>query len=153
MRMALFGALGLMLLGAAGGCVRRTLTVTSDPPGALVYLNNEEFGRTPVTRDFLWYGTYDVTLRREGYETQKTTAKVIAPWWQWPPIDLLAEMFPVHDKRELSYKLTPASTQPVDPVQILSNAQQMEKQLEGSRSPTTAPATRPCTTPQCQPST
>ena len=31
------------------GCVQRTITVNSDPQGALVYLNDIEIGRTPVT--------------------------------------------------------------------------------------------------------
>lgn len=143
MRMVLLGAVGGLLLCIAGGCVRRTLTVTTDPPGTLVYLNNEEFGRTPVTRDFLWYGTYDVTLRQEGFQTRKTTAKIIAPWWQWPPIDLLAEIFPLQDKRTLHYSMEPAATQAADPARILSNAHELEKQLDGPRRPATGPTTRP----------
>src|SRR5436190_11289311 len=31
-----------------GGCVEQKLSVTSEPDGALVYLNNEEVGRTPL---------------------------------------------------------------------------------------------------------
>ena len=76
-----------MLLAGTGGCVRRTLTVTTDPPGALIYLNGVEAGRTPLERDFVYYGTYDVAVRKEGYETLKTQGKVIAPWWQWVPFD------------------------------------------------------------------
>src|SRR5688572_32912678 len=91
------------------GCVRRSLTVTSDPPGALVHLNGQEFGRTPVTRDFTWYGTYDVDLRKEGYQTRQTRGKVIAPWWQWVPFDLAAELFPLTDRRQLHYALEPVS--------------------------------------------
>ena len=91
----------LPLLAAAAAC-SGSLTVKSDPPGALVYLNGEEVGRTPMTRDFTWYGTYDVELRKEGYETLKTSGKVIAPWWQWVPIDLFAELLPLHDQRELA---------------------------------------------------
>ncbi len=62
-----FAILCFVLFGS--GCVQRQLTVTTDPPGTLVHLNGQEFGRTPVTRDFTWYGTYDVELRKEGYET------------------------------------------------------------------------------------
>ena len=43
----------LLLLGLAlailQGCgVQRTLQIESDPPGALVYLNGDEVGRTPM---------------------------------------------------------------------------------------------------------
>src|SRR5688500_8891874 len=55
----------LVLTVAVAGCgVQRSLTVQSEPPGALVYLNGLEVGRTPVTRDFTWYGVYDVELRK-----------------------------------------------------------------------------------------
>src|SRR5262249_46782603 len=46
----------LLATVCASGCgVHRSLTIKSDPAGALVYLNGLEVGRTPVTRDFLWY--------------------------------------------------------------------------------------------------
>jgi hypothetical protein len=97
----LFLPKALLAAGAAlavgTGCVRRDLTVTSDPPGALVFLNDTEAGRTPLTRPFTFYGTYDVRLRKEGYKTLKTKSLVLAPWWQWVPIDLVAELFPVTD--------------------------------------------------------
>jgi hypothetical protein len=128
------------------GCVRRALTVTSDPPGALVHLNGVEVGRTPMTRDFTWYGTYDVVLRKEGYETLKTQGKVIAPWWQWVPIDLFAELLPLHDQRELAYTMKPYSEASVDPQLMLSRAEQMETKLQSSKY-TRAPATTPATVP------
>jgi PEGA domain-containing protein len=124
------------------GCVRRQLTVTTDPPGALVHLNGQEFGRTPVTRDFTWYGTYDVQLRKEGYQTQKTTGKVIAPWWQWVPFDLFAELFPLTDKRELHYTLAPTTQEAIEPQVMLDRAEALRHELrstKNTRKPTTAP--------------
>ncbi len=41
----------------AAGCVQRTITITSDPPGALVWLNDREIGRTPLDVNFVYYGT------------------------------------------------------------------------------------------------
>jgi hypothetical protein len=136
----LLGIVGLLAL-TGGGCVRRTLTVSSTPPGALVYLNGVEVGRTPVEEDFTWYGTYDVELRKEGYETLKTRGKVIAPWWQWIPFDLFAEALPLHDRRSLSYAMQPTGTAEVDPQQMLRRAEAMRPQLESSaRQPATRPA-------------
>ncbi len=116
-------------------CVQRRLTVTSDPPGALVYLNNQEFGRTPVTRDFTWYGNYDVQLRKEGYETLKTSAQVTAPWWQWPPIDLFAEFMPFQptDVRSLHFTMKPADTGPADADKMLERAAQLQSELQSSQ--------------------
>ena len=68
-------------IAATAGCARRQVTVTSNPSGALVYLNDREVGRTPFTTDLVWYGTYDVVLRKEGYETLHKRTRVNAPWW------------------------------------------------------------------------
>src|SRR5688572_11144592 len=128
------------------GCVRRSLTVTSEPPGALVQLNGQEFGRTPVTRDFTWYGTYDVALRMEGYQTRKTTGKVIAPWWQWVPIDLLAELLPLTDRRQLHYTMKPTTQETADPEQMLERAEGLRNELQSTsntRQPTTTPIAPP----------
>src|SRR5690349_3967663 len=133
----------LLLAALGGGCVRRQLTVQTDPPGALVHLNGQEFGRTPVTRDFTWYGTYDVELRKEGYQTQKTTGKVIAPWWQWVPIDLFAELLPLTDRRQLHYTMHPTTQATVDPDRMLAEAERMRGKLRSTKNtkhPTTAPA-------------
>lgn len=92
------------------GCVRRTISIDSEPQGALVYLNDQEIGRTPVSTDFTWYGDYDIILRHRGYETLKTHEWVHAPWYQLPPIDFVAEaLWPgwIHDQRSFAYSLEP----------------------------------------------
>jgi hypothetical protein len=143
--------LALLTLTSLAGCVRRELHITSDPSGALVFLNNVEVGRTPVTRPFTFYGTYDVVVRKEGYETLKTRKPVVAPWWQWVPIDLVAEMFPLTDKQRLAFTLTPIPTGPVDPAALLQRADQLRTQLPAipttPTTPTTGPATQPTPTP------
>jgi hypothetical protein len=117
-----------------GGCVERKLTVNSEPQGALAYLNNQEIGRTPVTRDFTWYGDFDVQLREEGYHTRKTHKHVTAPWWQWPPFDLLAEVLPVRlvDERQMTFTLKPASPEPAEPAALLDRAGELRAQLQSS---------------------
>lgn len=146
MRGICFGFILLISL-AVTGCVRRTMVIKSDPPGALIYMNGQEIGRTPIKRDFTWYGTYDVQVRKEGYETISTQTKVIAPWWQWVPFDLPAELFPLVDRHDLHYDLKPASTQPADPGTMLARSQEMESKLQSS-SHTRVPATRPAATTQ-----
>ncbi len=79
---------------AAIGCVQRTIQITSDPPGSLVYLNDEEVGRTPLTVPFLFYGVYDVRLEHEGYKPLWTQQPTQTPWWEAPGPDLIAEMIP-----------------------------------------------------------
>ena len=140
---------GVALLLA--GCVRRELTIISDPPGALVFLNDQEVGRTPVTRQFVFYGTYDVVLRMEGYETLKTKKLVLAPWWQWVPIDLAAEALPLTDRQKMEFKMVESpAPQPTDPAEMLRRAEEMRLRLPEPRA-TTGPTTSPTTSPTTQP--
>ena len=145
MQMSLRTSLLLMvpLAGAAGCGVQRTLQVESDPPGALVYLNGEEVGRTPTRKNFVWYGTYDVQLRKEGYQTVSRPTKVWAPWWQVPPIDFLAELVPLRleDKHAVSFSLPPAGERQTDPDRILARAVETRAKLRGRG--TTRPALEP----------
>lgn len=99
---------GLIALGMVPGCVRRTLTITTTPPQALVYLNDQEIGRSTVSTDFLWYGDYDVIIRKEGYKTLKTHWRVDPPWYQIAPLDFVAEvMWPgkLHDVHTRNFVL------------------------------------------------
>src|SRR5688572_10550609 len=88
-----------------------------------------------MTTEFTFYGKYDVVLRKEGYETLKTTGKVSPPLYQIPPIDLIAELLPLsfRDRHELSYKLTPAPEGPVDPDALIDRANAMQETLGSSR--------------------
>jgi hypothetical protein len=148
-------ALVVCLTGLLSGCVERTLTIDSDPPGALVYLNDQEVGRTPLKREFTWYGWYDVALRMEGYQTLKTSSAVVAPAWLWVPFDLVSELlpFPVKDQHQLHYKLKPETEEDVDPKVIIARAQALKGKLEGKGTPQTQPTTKATTRARSRPST
>ena len=124
---------GMLLLIAPVGCVRRTLTVRTEPDGARVFLNDQEVGTSPVSVDFLWYGDYDVIIRKDGYETLKTHHKIDPPWYQIPPIDFVAEIlvpFEIHDEREVAFTLQPAEE--IDPEALLQDALELrERALYG----------------------
>ena len=80
-----------VVVASNGGCVQRRLSIVTDPPGALLHLNDQEIGRTPLEVPFEFYGTYDVRLSRPGYAPLWTTAEARAPWWETPPLDLFAD--------------------------------------------------------------
>ncbi len=132
--LALLTALAAVLL--LGGCVERTIKVRTDPPGALVIVNDEEVGVSPVKFSFLWYGDYDIILRKQGYETLKTHYRVKPPWFQLPPFDLVAETMIIgtlHDDHELPmYKLEAAEPSSLEAV--LERAQELRARalLEGT---------------------
>jgi hypothetical protein len=83
--------LAAVALSLSAGCVERTMKIQTRPPGALVIVNDEEVGVSPVKFSFLWYGDYDIILRKQGYQTLKTNHRVNPPWYQVPPFDLIAE--------------------------------------------------------------
>lgn len=92
------------------GCVRRTLTIETEPSGAIVILNDREVGRSPVSTDFIWYGDYDVAVRKKDFKTIHTHIVLDAPWYQVPPMDFFADvLWPanIHDHRHASYTLEP----------------------------------------------
>lgn len=81
----------LLALSWLTGCVERTVRVQTDPPGALVVVNDEEVGVSPTQFSFVWYGDYEIILRKPGYRTLKTHHQLNPPWYQLPGIDLVAE--------------------------------------------------------------
>ena len=100
----------LVLLAALStGCVRRTIMITSQPPGVLIWINDREVGRTPIDVDFEYYGVYDVRLELAGYEPMMTSGKASAPWWDKVGADFFAELVPadLHSEVRWHYVLTP----------------------------------------------
>jgi hypothetical protein len=126
-------AKGILIVTAAawaGGCVDREMTITTNPPGARVFVSDVEVGTTPVTIPFTWYGDYDIQIRRDGYSTLKTHAMIGMPVYEIPPIDLLSELAPwtYRDLRYLHYELQKA-VEPTDQ-ELLDGADSLNKRLQ-----------------------
>jgi len=104
-------AVGCLLIA---GCVRRSLTIRSEPAGAQLLVNDKRLGVTPYAYDFEWYGWYRITLTKEGYERLDDRVLIGAPWYLWIPFDLTMELapFPIRDTKVLSYQLTPKKLLP-----------------------------------------
>ena len=114
------------LVVLSAGCVERTMTIKSDPPHALVYLEGTETGQTPCTVSFVHYGVREITLAKPGYETKKVYEKINPPWFQIIPIDFIFEClcpFTLKDQHLLTYTLEPEK--PVDQKALLDRAAEM----------------------------
>ena len=77
-----------------------------------MYVDDYEIGATPVSTNFVHYGTRRIRIAKDGYETLTVEQPIPAPWYQVPPIDLFAEVFvpyTIHDHHEVSFDLVPAS--------------------------------------------
>ncbi len=148
--------LTLAILTAAAalpGCLQRTLTITSTPPGALVWVNDVEVGVTPLDIDFTFYGGYDVQLRREGYEPVFEHKKINAPLREAPVIDLAAEAIPVKFDNHVvwHFDLTPAAER-VDLAaaerDVIARANDLRAQIPSATEPSPTPSTDPKSVPK-----
>ncbi|MCH7729332.1 MAG: PEGA domain-containing protein [Planctomycetes bacterium] len=107
MKHAALALLPLLLLVQVG-CVNRRLTIRSNPPGAFVYVDNQPIGYTPVSTYFNYYGTREIRLEKDGFETLKVKQRFAPPWYQYPPFDLISENFwprETRDERVLEFQL------------------------------------------------
>ena len=82
----------LLAFASLTGCVKRRISISSNPEGALVWVNDREVGRTPLQFEFLYYGEYDLRLERVGFEPIMTTRWAVSPIWEAPVVDLFAEL-------------------------------------------------------------
>ena len=121
----------IILAGALAGCVQRTISLTSRPSGALVYLNDEEVGRTPVTVPHLFYGVYSVRLELDGHKPLWTKRETEAPWWEMPGPDLVAEMFDAKVEQKWHFDLEPVGEPDLDA--LGERAGQLRQQLDESQ--------------------
>jgi len=66
---------------------------------------------------------------------------VVAPIYEWVPLDLFAELLPIplKDRRDLYYRLSPVTAGPEDSGPLVERALEAKGQLQ---SPTHPPATR-----------
>jgi len=123
----LVGLAGLVAIGSFG-CVRRTLTITTEPPHAHVFLNDHEVGVSRVQTDFTWYGDYDVVVRKEGYYTLHTHWQIDPPWYQLIPVDFFTEVLwpgQFHDERSRHFELSPA--RPTDTDALVERARKIRR--------------------------
>jgi hypothetical protein len=131
----------------ATGCVRRRLNVRSNPPGAMVYVDNQHIGTTPCSVDFIYYGTREIRLVKPGYETLTVNQPIPAPWYQIPPIDFISEnLVPskIRDNRTVTYNLAPQLVVPTQ--QLLDRANQLRQdavQYPGVPASATVPIVAP----------
>ncbi|QDT65459.1 PEGA domain-containing protein [Calycomorphotria hydatis] len=113
------GSIAAALLFSAIGCnsMQRRMTVRTDPPGALLLVDGEEVGYTPASIDFTYYGTREITLIKDGYETMTAMHEFKAPIYQQPGVDFVTDnLLPmkVTDRHDLKYRLQPRTLMPTD---------------------------------------
>lgn len=130
-RWSVIGLLVVLCLFSTG-CVRRRLTVRTFPPGAQVFVDDQEVGVTPCSTNFIYYGTRKLTIIKDGYRTETLYQEISPPWYQIPPLDFAAENLTTRefrDERIVDVTLVPQEVVP--PEQLQSRAQSLRDQVRG----------------------
>ena len=107
------------------------MTIRSNPSNALVILDGQEIGFTPVSVPFHYYGVRQIKLVKDGYETRIINQHMTAPWYQWPGVDFVSEVlipWRIRDERDYGlndpeYTLEPKLMVPQD--QLMQRAQEV----------------------------
>lgn len=124
------------------GCVRRRMTIRSNPSGALAFVDDQEIGVTPVSIPFTYYGTRKVQLFRDGYETLTVKQPFPAPWYEIPPLDFFFENlwpFEKRDERIVDFDLPPEQVVPNE--KVIERAEMLRSTTQaGAITPLPAPA-------------
>lgn len=91
------------------GCLTSNINVASEPPGARVFFDYEDKGKTPTKFEFLWYGKHKIQLFKEGYERVDEIVEVKCPPHLYIPFDFFFTVLPFkfEDNHDFSYELTP----------------------------------------------
>ena len=119
------------------GCVERRFLVETTPPGAMVYVNNKQVGPSPVDVPFTYYGTYLISLELDGHQTQIVQQKVSAPFYEYPPLDFLAENiypFKLSDVQRFHFDLVPLARPNLDELRL--RAEELREQGRNLPPPT-----------------
>ena len=111
--------LGITSVVLSIGCVRRRMTVRTNPPGATVSVDNQVIGTTPAATSFVYYGTRELRIEKDGYRTETVLRKINPPWYQLPGLDFISEsLWPgeIRDERIIEVELVPKEIEKTDTV-------------------------------------
>ncbi|MBI4232062.1 PEGA domain-containing protein [Candidatus Peregrinibacteria bacterium] len=111
------------------GCVERKLSIRSDPPDADVYIDGEKIGKTPCELPFTFYGTRQVTIEKEGYNTVDKQVEIPAPPYGFFPFDFVFEVLipaKIDDTREFSYVMEEEIIEEADEKEIFQRAKELK---------------------------
>lgn len=109
----------LFCVTAFSGCVRRRMTVRTSPPGATVSVDNQVIGTTPAATSFVYYGTREFRIEKDGFKTETIRRRFNPPWYEWPVLDFVSEtLWPgeIRDERIIDVQLVEQTLEPTENV-------------------------------------
>lgn len=134
----LVGWLVVVALALNLGCVQRRMLIRSQPEGAMVTIDRQAIGQTPVSVPFTYYGTREIQLEKDGYQTIQVRQRLRPPWYEVFPLSFFSNhlaLREVRDVRRLDFELIPKVQ--VSEHQLIERANQLRTDV--GRGTVTAP--------------
>lgn len=95
---ALFAA---AFLATSCGCVQRRLHIQTQPEGAMVLVDRQYVGHSPVSVPFTYYGTREVELQKDGYQTTRVKQRIRPPVYEMFPFSFFSENLGFRERRDV----------------------------------------------------
>lgn len=114
------------------GCVQRKMLINSFPEGASVSVDGQHVGYTPLAVDYLYYGTRDILVEKDGFKTVRVQKDFNAPWYQYPPLNFISDNFAmrqIQDTDSVEFQLQPKDV--VDQKNLIDRAEMLRGQVLG----------------------
>ncbi len=130
----------VIVLFLFAGCVTRTITIRTNPSNALIYVDNELVGESPVEIPFTYYGTRKITIEKKDddgrliCERKTVFEKIKTPVYETFPLDFFSENvwpFDIKDDHILNYdlvELTPLSRKEQQK-RVIENAEELRQKV------------------------
>lgn len=100
----------MLIIVSLTGCVQRRFIVRSQPEGAVVTIDRQHVGQTPLSVPYTYSGTREIQLEKDGYQTIKVQQRVKSTWYETFPISLVTENFwprEIRDERVMDFQMEP----------------------------------------------
>ena len=91
----------------------------TNPPGATVSVDNQVIGTTPAASSFVYYGTREFRIEKDGYRTETIRRRFNPPWYQYPVLDFFTEtLWPgeIRDERIIDVEMVPKTLEATETV-------------------------------------
>ena len=117
------------MVGLLAGCVDRRFVVESNVPGAQVFVDGRPIGPAPADAWYVYPGEYEFKAVAPGYQPLNQKVRFKAKWYDYPPLDLFAEVFypgRIEDVRRVRLTLEPFTPVRTDELLNAADALRME---------------------------
>lgn len=82
-------------------------------------VDNQVIGTTPAATSFVYYGTREFRIEKDGFKTETIRKRFNPPWYQWPVLDFVSEtLWPgeIRDERIIDVQLVEQVLEPTENV-------------------------------------